>query len=231
LGVLEEAVTVPIGRQINQRFDLKARQALYRRDGTWYHAISDEGYPAILCDRSGYIRIKSRSALLRMDRWNWIQVRKQIHVPKGISKLPTYRPFPTRAIVANGRLVQGRHSNGVRKMSRYREGVSQQLLIEMKGRNSKLRADAVREYGAGCQVCGFDFGRFYGGLGSGFVEVHHKRPLSTARNERLTKLNDVAVVCANCHRMLHRLRGKFLDVDALRKQMPSESLKVFQRNR
>ncbi|HYT71491.1 MAG TPA: HNH endonuclease, partial [Gemmatimonadales bacterium] len=55
-----------------------------------------------------------------------------------------------------------------------------------------------------CEVCGFDFLHRYGSIGDGFAEVHHKVPLGRALGERKTKLNDLAVVCSNCHRMLHR---------------------------
>jgi len=57
-----------------------------------------------------------------------------------------------------------------------------------------------------CEVprCGFDFERVYGELGAGFAEVHHLRPLSELRRPVSTTLADLAVVCANCHRMIHR---------------------------
>jgi hypothetical protein len=55
-----------------------------------------------------------------------------------------------------------------------------------------------------CEVCDFDFAAVYGELGSGFAECHHNQPLAEAAAERLTTLADLAVVCANCHRMLHR---------------------------
>lgn len=57
-----------------------------------------------------------------------------------------------------------------------------------------------------CEVCGFDFEYFYGSLGTGFAECHHCLPLSSLANPTKTKLDDLAVVCANCHRILHRAR-------------------------
>jgi hypothetical protein len=55
-----------------------------------------------------------------------------------------------------------------------------------------------------CEVCDFDFADFYGPLGEGFAEGHHRVPLSTLTEEYRLRLSDLAVVCANCHRMLHR---------------------------
>ena len=54
-----------------------------------------------------------------------------------------------------------------------------------------------------CELCGFDFGKEYGDLGAGFIEVHHVVPVSTNK-ERKTMLDDLMCVCSNCHRMLHR---------------------------
>lgn len=55
-----------------------------------------------------------------------------------------------------------------------------------------------------CQVCGFDFKDFYGELGEGFCEVHHLQPLSKADGSVKTALKDLAIICSNCHRIIHR---------------------------
>lgn len=57
-----------------------------------------------------------------------------------------------------------------------------------------------------CEVCGFDFAAAYGRLGEGFAECHHLLPLATLAQQRTSRLSDLAVVCANCHRMLHKSR-------------------------
>ena len=54
-----------------------------------------------------------------------------------------------------------------------------------------------------CEVCEFDFVSRYGDLGNEFCEVHHKNPLAKVDNETQTSLEDLAIVCANCHRMIH----------------------------
>jgi predicted HNH restriction endonuclease len=55
-----------------------------------------------------------------------------------------------------------------------------------------------------CEICSFDFGAIYGPLGEGFAECHHRLPLAVSPGVATTRLADLAVVCANCHRMLHR---------------------------
>lgn len=65
-----------------------------------------------------------------------------------------------------------------------------------------------------CKVCGFDFLAVYGEIGRGYIECHHTLPISEYSSERKTRLEDLALVCANCHRMLHR-RRPWLSIDAL----------------
>jgi len=54
-----------------------------------------------------------------------------------------------------------------------------------------------------CEVCDFDFLLVYGERGRGFIEVHHLQPLHTLVAGARTRLEDLALLCANCHRMLH----------------------------
>lgn len=56
-----------------------------------------------------------------------------------------------------------------------------------------------------CEVpgCGFDFARTYGALGEGFAHVHHLRPLGDRDAATPTSTADLAIVCANCHAMIH----------------------------
>jgi 5-methylcytosine-specific restriction protein A len=54
-----------------------------------------------------------------------------------------------------------------------------------------------------CEACGFDFEAVYGERGAGYIECHHVVPLHEAGESR-TKLADLALICANCHRMIHR---------------------------
>ncbi|MCG2612767.1 HNH endonuclease [Terrimonas sp. NA20] len=55
-----------------------------------------------------------------------------------------------------------------------------------------------------CEACEFDFITFYGDLGKDFIECHHRVPLASFQKSKNTSLDDLALVCANCHRMLHK---------------------------
>lgn len=73
----------------------------------------------------------------------------------------------------------------------------------------KKKIQAVEKAGdlIACEACGFDFGNAYGERGAGYIEVHHVNPLHVT-GPTSTSLDDLALVCANCHRMCHR--GKWI---------------------
>ncbi len=99
----------------------------------------------------------------------------------------------------------------------YQEGKRTSNLINRYERNPKLRAAALRIHGTSCQGCGFSFSDVYGSWGEGFIEVHHLRPLSSYEGEvAVDPRTDMAVLCANCHRMVHRQAHDPLDMATLR---------------
>jgi len=55
-----------------------------------------------------------------------------------------------------------------------------------------------------CEGCGFDFSEFYGDRGEGFIECHHTKPVSEMKEGDKTRLEDLVLVCSNCHRIIHR---------------------------
>ncbi len=67
-----------------------------------------------------------------------------------------------------------------------------------------------------CQVCKTRFEDVYGKLGKEFAEAHHIVPLSQLPDVVITQVEDLITVCANCHRMLHRMEGNANDVAKLR---------------
>lgn len=67
-----------------------------------------------------------------------------------------------------------------------------------------------------CEVCNFDFAKKYPEVGNNFIECHHKIPIGLGF-ERKTKPSDLALVCSNCHRMLHRKhKGTYLNIQELK---------------
>lgn len=71
-----------------------------------------------------------------------------------------------------------------------------------------------------CEACTFDFYKKYGQLGYKYIECHHRTPLSEFSSTSKTTLRDLALVCSNCHRMLHR-KVDTLSVEGLRNILAS----------
>ena len=97
-------------------------------------------------------------------------------------------------------------------------------------RNPALVAAAKKKHGFICQICKFDFERAYGPLGEGYIEAHHLNPLSerdpsTWTDKLRTSVDEVCVLCANSHRMVHRKRPA-LSVDDIRKVLRPETVLI-----
>jgi hypothetical protein len=89
------------------------------------------------------------------------------------------------------------------------EGRSVYRIHRSRERDPRLTAEAKRLFRARkgqlfCEVCGFSFSETYGELGREFIESHHLKPLSEVKPGEQTDVDDLLMVCSNCHSMLHR---------------------------
>jgi predicted HNH restriction endonuclease len=91
------------------------------------------------------------------------------------------------------------------------EGKLKYALHIKKERNSKLIAlkkklSFDKNSLLPCEICGLSFVETYGEVGEGFIEAHHIFPISELNEETETKITDLILLCANCHKMIHRKR-------------------------
>ena len=99
----------------------------------------------------------------------------------------------------------------------HKEGAVKQVLSSRYERNLELRKETIKIHGLICQVCEFDFFKTYGEIGKDFIEVHHLIPISNFNSEHnVNPKTEMSVLCANCHRMMHRNRNKILAVNELK---------------
>jgi HNH endonuclease len=110
--------------------------------------------------------------------------------------------FPTISFVEDGPnswdvdLLETNGSEGLLKLVSHLRRERDIKLVQRKKKSAQVDGKVI------CEVCKFDFEKRYGALGSGFCEVHHKRSL--AEGERISSLDDLAILCSNCHRMIHK---------------------------
>lgn len=107
--------------------------------------------------------------------------------------------------------------NGENDFSAEIGGTRKNVLISRYERKPSLRAKAIIFHGLSCKACGFNFGEVYGSHGEDYIEVHHTKPVSTLDDdESVNPITDLTVLCANCHRMVHRKRGSPLTIEELK---------------
>jgi 5-methylcytosine-specific restriction enzyme A len=83
-------------------------------------------------------------------------------------------------------------------------------------RDQQLRRAALDAAGGICAVCAVDFTKVLAGKGVRVLQVHHKSQLSQQDQPKLNTAADLAVVCANCHALIHLNPKKALTVSALK---------------
>lgn len=103
------------------------------------------------------------------------------------------------------------------------EGGQKAVTIFKYERNIALRSQAFKTHGYNCAACGFNFEKYYGAWGRDFGEVHHLHPLSENSERDTNPERDLAVLCANCHRMIHRKKGITLTIEELKQKINDTS--------
>ena len=95
----------------------------------------------------------------------------------------------------------------------------------VKERSQKLRRAAIEHYTVDgkivCSVCGFDFKKIYGELGDGYIQMHHENPVYQYSDDGFETYISEAVknmkpLCANCHCMVHRNKGRLISITELK---------------
>ncbi|WP_161600328.1 HNH endonuclease [Pseudomonas mandelii] len=107
-------------------------------------------------------------------------------------------------------LVAPEYAEGSLQMTKHRRreranGVSKLLKSERFFQTKKLE----------CEACGVDFYALYGTQGFRVIECHHQIPLAHANHKGKTNVEDLALLCANCHRLAHTSESLHL-TEALR---------------
>lgn len=78
-------------------------------------------------------------------------------------------------------------------------------------RNSRLIKEAkqnfINQHGSlHCEACDFNFKDKYNIADVEFIEAHHLKPISELKEGEKTKIEDIVMLCPNCHRMIHKYR-------------------------
>lgn len=102
-------------------------------------------------------------------------------------------------------------SGNIESAEGFPEGKTVERIHKRRERNPKvisIAKDLYRKKNGKltCQACGFDFEKVYGKIGVDYIEGHHIIPVSEMEDGHITKPEDIALLCSNCHRMVHKKR-------------------------
>lgn len=140
-----------------------------------------------------------------------------------LAKNPDYRkiisPRPSLEVIVEEDL------ESLNAEEEYNEGKRSKHFVNSYERNRLVIIAARRIHGTKCMVCGFDFEQRYGLRGSGYIEVHHLHPVSSLKGEtKVDPKTEMAVVCSNCHRMIHRKKDEVLSLEELKVLLHKQDL-------
>lgn len=77
-----------------------------------------------------------------------------------------------------------------------------------------------------CELCGFDFEKVYGELGKNFIEGHHINPISNMNDGDVTNVEDIKMLCPNCHRMVHRGIERGIDLEEIKNKYYKKNVSI-----
>lgn len=140
--------TRDFGAYLNEVWGVRAAHALYIHDGHWYHQL--QRFPGALFDRDGYIKFDTEEAYRSCE---FLQIRKQISVPKRISAIPGYvRVTSTERALASEALELERFEAENIEDARRRVVRS---IIQRQGQPA-FRSRLLKAYDHACCITGFD---------------------------------------------------------------------------
>jgi 5-methylcytosine-specific restriction endonuclease McrA len=178
--------------RLNEAWGVGAAQVRYSDDGHWYATLAR--FPAALFDAHGFVLFMTEEEYRTSPH---ISIGKHIGIPKpGISEIPGY--VRVAESDASPSLDVDIHTVAA---TEWRQRLVLHLQRERNQavvRNKKKQAASLD-----CEVCGFSFHGVYGSAASDYCEVHHLLPLSEVGNTTRTRMEDLAILCANCHRVVH----------------------------
>jgi len=152
-------------------------------------------------------------------RWNLTLKNGRLHVTHqpGTSDVSGYHGVPL-IIEGNGSSASSQvrlaFDDGVAIL----EGIAREVTVMARSRSRKLRNLALKRSRGICEACGTDYSALFGGRGLHVLQAHHRLQLALQDAPKLTSPDDLAVVCANCHAIIHADCLNAISVEALRDQ-------------
>lgn len=155
-------------------------------------------------------------------RWNLTLANDRLHVShrQGYQLVAKYLAarliLESQASDAERDIAAGRVNLRTRAYEGIVEGIARESIVLSRSRSATLRREVLRLSCGVCEGCGVDFTVVLDGRGLRALQVHHKKQLALRETPEATSLADLAVVCANCHAIIHTDPKEAMPVEKLR---------------
>jgi len=156
-------------------------------------------------------------------RWNCTLANDQLHVSHRQGYESVERYLAGRLLVepqsseSQKAIAAGTVDIRTRSYEGIVEGIARESVVLSRTRSATLRREALRLSRGVCECCGVDFSLVLNGRGLRALQVHHKKQLALRESPEATSLTDLAVVCANCHAIIHTDPKEAMPVETLAK--------------
>lgn len=201
--------------ELNRQWNVGAKHALYIHDGHWYHCL--KRFPGALFDDNGYILFSTEAQYMGCPDLTIYGTTNQVSVKQpGIKAIPGYIRVTSEKAQDVDIYPEALTEEGERRLRLH-------LDKERKPQNVKAKKRSVPSLN--CEICDFSFSKFYGQAAENYCEVHHLIPLKSLKGATKVNLGDLAILCSNCHRVVH-MRYPPYDLNEVRDMLQKARLQT-----
>jgi len=204
--ISDDGITVVLGPLIarilhsDQVIDLKSRFISMRNDldnALASSTLSDPELRDLVIQHVAVLREGINSPKIRQISDRLIDLQRGIYGDTNVAsiteiKSAPYTPLEADIIGKEGKILVRLHSKRERDPGFVRK--------------AKARFKALNGGVLFCECCGHDPLKIYGPRGDSRIEAHHKRPVEEMLPDTEVRPEDLAMVCPNCHDIIHAKR-------------------------
>lgn len=202
------AVLAPLRAHIlhsDKVIDLKGRLERIAADLAKGPSLSDAGLASVLKAHGAAVAAAKNSIAIRQAADAVVALEEKEFGQSNAIPISLLEQLPPTPLEED---IKGKEGRVLVRLHSYRE--RDRTLV--KKAKAAFKAKHGRLF---CECCGFDAGKFYGERGDDRIHTHHRTPVEQLLPDSETTLEDLAMVCPNCHDIIHAVRP-WITVESLR---------------
>lgn len=157
------------------------------------------------------------SGSIRTTADDVIRLQAELYGPTNAGSVATLREYESKPPVDFEEAISAKEGRLLTRIHTYKErdkSLSKKVKDEYRFKHENKLA---------CEGCELDPEIMYGDQGERCIEAHHTIPIEELQPDSITLADDMAIVCANCHRIIHS-RKPCLTLAELRKLLVEQEL-------